>query len=118
MTHGLRWSAAALTAMGVVIVTDFARPVLTLPGGLALALVAAALPWWQWAVGTGRMKGTPRMWLCGVALPFVAVAGFLGVTARTGDLAGEVFGAMVCTLVFIPAVITATTECQDMQRET
>src|SRR5699024_3303597 len=80
MTRGSRWAAAALTVLGIVITTEFARPVLTLPGALALALVAGALPWWQWAVAPGRAPGTPRMWLCLVALPFVAAAGFAGVT--------------------------------------
>jgi len=110
MTRGSRWAAAALTVLGIVITTEFARPVLTLPGALALALVAGALPWWQWAVATGRAPGTPRMWLCLVALPFVAAAGFAGVTVRTGYLAGELFGAFVCALVFTPAVITAMTD--------
>ncbi|USY20472.1 hypothetical protein NE857_02085 [Nocardiopsis exhalans] len=43
--------------------TGHAHP---LPGALALALVAA-LPWWQWAVDTGRALGTSPPGLDGTA---------------------------------------------------
>lgn len=117
MTPGSRWAAAALTVLGIVITTEITRPVLTLPGALLLALVAGALPWWQWAMATGRTPGTPRTWLCLAALPFVAAAGFAGVTARTGSLPGELFGAFVCALAFAPAVITAMTDTPKVREQ-
>ena len=106
MSAGPRWAAALATVLGIILTTEIIRPALSVPGALALALAAAAVPWWQWAQATGRFSGTAQPWLCAVPLALVAAAGWWGIAERAGTtVAGQAFGALVCALVFVPSVM-------------
>ncbi|QVJ03452.1 hypothetical protein KGD82_27585 (plasmid) [Nocardiopsis eucommiae] len=114
MSTGLRWGAALLSVLGIILTTEIMRPALGLPGALALALVTAALPWWQWALATGRLPGTAQPWLCAVPLALVALAGWWGLAERAGTtLPGQAFGALICALVFLPSVMVMSYDRPD-----